>query len=342
MRPSQFRLEILLVKSGSRPIFTDAIYMKQFAVFKASVAVFLLLSAAPVARSQFLDSSVGLGAGLIRLFGATTAFSAQADVQVLDTNRQEVLRTPMNFALLDGKVRMEFEMTQMRGKAVQPAVVNAMKQISLNQVASVLRLDKRIIHVLFPGVRSYVDTELSAEETAAAEKNVQVQRTALGKETIDNHPCTKNRVQVKNAKGVLLMNATTWNATDMKDFPLQISVQAKDGITTMRFKQVKLTRPAAALFEPPAGFTKYGNPDMLLLAAAQKQMTGGSKANAPLATTPAKATPVSPAKPAVQKKAVTNVKPPAAASRVATPAARTNAATVRPSPAPKPQPATRK
>ncbi|MBC8097636.1 MAG: hypothetical protein H7Y43_17685, partial [Akkermansiaceae bacterium] len=220
--------------------------MKRFAALSATFSVFLFLLAAPSARAQFLDSSVGVSAGLVKLFGTVTGFSARTDVQVLDTNRQETLRTPMNFALLDGKVRMDFEMTQMRGKAVQPAVVNGMKQLNLDRVASIIRLDKRNTHILFAGVRGYVDMEISPAEAEAAEKNVQVQRTALGKETVDKHPCTKNKVIVRNAKGVTLLEAITWNAADLKDFPVQIAVQAREGTTILRFTEINQTRPAAA------------------------------------------------------------------------------------------------
>jgi hypothetical protein len=308
--------------------------MMPFVISRTCLWLGLLLLVVPSGRAQFLDSSVGLGAGLVKVFEPVRAFSARADVQVLDTNRQEVLRTPMNFALLDGKVRMDFDMTQMKGKSVQPSLVSSMKQINLNRVASVVRLDKRLIHVLFPGAQSYVDTELSAAETAAAEKNVQVQRTPLGKETIENHPCTKTRVVVKNAKGVLLLEATTWNASDLKEFPIQIAARAKDGTTIMRFSQMQMARPAAAQFEPPNGYTKYGNPDMLLLAAAQRTMLGSKSA-------PAKAT--APAKPVATQKPSTNaVKTSVAGRKPAVTPASTNAAPARPVSGTKPQPVLRR
>ncbi len=297
--------------------------MKRFAALSAILSLFLYLLTAPFARAQFLDSSVGVSGGLVKLFGTQSGFSARTDVQVLDTNRQETLRTPMNFALLDGKVRMDFEMTLMRGKAVQPAIVNGMKQIGLDRVASIIRLDKRITHVLFAGAASYVDMEISPADAEAAEKNVQVQRTALGKETLDKHPCTKNKMVVRNAKGMTLLEATTWNAEDLKDFPVQIAVQAKEGTTIMHFTQIQLARPAAAQFEVPASYTKYGSAETLMLAATQKQMTS-PKSNAPSKgnarptsrgmNTPAKS-PTASTKPAVR-----SLNPPV-------PAAKTNAVT---------------
>ncbi|HLP77319.1 MAG TPA: hypothetical protein VK327_10410 [Candidatus Paceibacterota bacterium] len=271
--------------------------MKRSEMLKAAVCIVAGLFLAMPVRAQFLDSSVGVSAGLVKLFGNFTGFSAQTDVQVLDSNRQETLRTPMNIALLDGKVRMEFEMSQMRGKSVQPAVVNGMKQMGMDRVASVIRIDKRITHIFFPKVQGCVDLDITPAEAEAAEKNVQVQRTPLGKEVVDKHPCTKNRVVVKSAKGASLMEATTWNAEDMKDFPVQIAVQAKEGTTILRFTKIQMTRPAAALFDVPAGFTKFTSAEALMLAATQRQLTGSKPAapakntvNAPVASTSTAAT----------------------------------------------------
>jgi hypothetical protein len=270
--------------------------MKPFAALRASILVTLLLFLGSSVRAQLFDSSVGIGAGLGKLFGNVTGFSARAVVQVLDTNRQEVLQSPMTFGLLDGKVRMEFDMSQMHGKSVQPALISALKKIGMERVTSIIRVDQRLIYVVFTGARSYVPMEMSKEEAEAAQKNVQVLRTPLGKETIDKHPCTKNKVLVKNSRGQTLLEATTWNASDLKDFPVLIGVQAKEGITFLRFSQIQMTRPPAAQFNPPAGYTQYTSTDMLMLAATQKQMTGASGSN--VSKSPSSTRPATPAKPA--------------------------------------------
>ena len=119
--------------------------MKPFAALRASILVTLLLFLGSSVRAQLFDSSVGIGAGLGKLFGNVTGFSARAVVQVLDTNRQEVLQSPMTFGLLDGKVRMEFDMSQMHGKSVQPALISALKKIGMERVTSIIRVDQRLI-----------------------------------------------------------------------------------------------------------------------------------------------------------------------------------------------------
>ncbi len=241
--------------------------MNRSAVSKLFAGIVSLLWAV-AAPGQFADSPVS--AGVVKLFGGVN-FVAKADVQVLDTNRQETLRTPLGFACLDGKMRVEIDMTRMTGKAVPPATVTAFKQIGLDRVVSIFRPDKKMIHLVFTGVRSYASMEMSPAEAEATQKNLKILKTVLGQETVDHHPCIRNKVLIKNSKGAVLLEATTWNATDLKDFPVQIAVPAKDSTTILRFSQIQIGRPPAAQFEPPAGFTKYHSPETLVLAARMTQ-----------------------------------------------------------------------
>jgi hypothetical protein len=246
--------------------------IKSFAVKLFSGIVFLLW-AGSTTFAQFSSDSPGVvSASLARLFGSTTAFTARADVQMLDTNRQESLRMPMGFAFLDRKMRLEIDVTQMKGRVVTPLAIAAYKKTGLDRMASVIRLDRKLIYLVFTNVHSYVQMELTTNDAAAAETNLQIRKTPLGNETIDGHPCAKNKVVVATGKGALLLEATTWNASDLKEFPVQIAMQSKDNTTVLHFTGIQFVRPAAAQFEPPAGYAKYLSPDVLLIGAAQRQV----------------------------------------------------------------------
>jgi hypothetical protein len=236
------------------------------------VTLLLLLASQATLRAQFSpDSPAGISAGLAKLFGNINGFTAKADIQVLDTNRQETMRTPMNFAFLDNRIRMEIDMTQVKGKSASPVVVAGLKQAGLDRIINIIRLDKKRVYLIFPVARSYVNASLSGTDAEAAKKNLQIRKTALGTEAIEGRPCTKNQVVVKNSKGALLLEATTWNAADLKEFPVQIALPTKDNTTIMRFREVQLVRPAPAQFELPSGYAKYPGMEALLLAVSQKQ-----------------------------------------------------------------------
>ena len=68
----------------------------------------------------------------------------------------------------------------------------------------------------------------------------------------------------------MLLQATTWNATDLKDFPIQIEMKESGNSTIMHFMNVKLVTPDPQLFEIPAGFKEEGTPAPKAAAPAPK------------------------------------------------------------------------
>ena len=44
----------------------------------------------------------------------------------------------------------------------------------------------------------------------------------------------------------MLLQATTWNATDLKDFPIQIEIKENGNTTIMHFMNVNLAKPDPA------------------------------------------------------------------------------------------------
>ena len=58
----------------------------------------------------------------------------------------------------------------------------------------------------------------------------------MGNETIAGHACVKNKAVVKNGQAPVF-EAVTWNAADLKDFPLQIEIRDKRSTVRMLFTQ---------------------------------------------------------------------------------------------------------
>jgi len=63
----------------------------------------------------------------------------------------------------------------------------------------------------------------------------------------------KNKVVIRNQQGPVL-EAVTWNASDLKDLPVRVETREKDTTVVMRFTKVQFTRPDALQFEVPAGY----------------------------------------------------------------------------------------
>ncbi len=230
------------------------------------------------------DSTSGISAALTKLFGDSTSFTTKADVQVLDKSDKEWLRTPMNITVLDGKVRAEIDMMQAKSRDLPPAVLDSFKKMGMEHLISILRPDRKLKYIIFTGAKSYAEVPLSPEDIEASGKDLTIEKTPGGRETIDGHSCTKNRSVVKNSKGAILLDAITWNAADLKDFPVQIQTK-EDGVTSiMRLQQIKFTKPDARQFELPGGYTKYESSSELAFEVSKKFLGGTTnRSNSPQA-----------------------------------------------------------
>ena len=191
----------------------------------------------------------GVPSAMIKLFGENAAFTAQAEVRVLNSNRVVWLQMPGVFAAADTKLRVDVDMNLIRSPSITPAMI---KQLGLDRITSVIRPDKKVTYNIYPSKKSFVALALSTEDAQVAAQKLE--KKPLGKETLDGHACVKNLSTVKSSKGSVLVQATTWNATDLKDFPIQIEIKEGGNTSVMHFQNINLTKPAATLFDVPAGF----------------------------------------------------------------------------------------
>ena len=243
----------------------------------SALAAILATGAVGIARAQMPSGGPpGWNAAMTKLFGDIKAFSAKAEMRALDKAGQPALQMPMNFALLDNKVRLDIDMTLLKGPKAPPDQVALLKQMAMDRVACIVFLDKKVMQLIFPSLAAYVETPLTEDEAAALNKDLKLHKTPLGKETIDGHPCVKNRVVMTYGKGQQT-EALTWNASDLKDFPVQMQMNDKETTLVMHYDDVRFSKPDAKQFDAPAGFTRHTDVQQLMIAIAQKQNQKGSQ-----------------------------------------------------------------
>jgi hypothetical protein len=233
--------------------------MKTFSPLKKVAAAISVLVAAGVcfAQPSGPGSPAGVDALVATLFGNVKAFSAKCDTRMLDGDQKETMSMTMDFALLDGKMRAEVDIAQMKNKDMPPGAAEMMKQSGMDRVISIVRPDKTNQIIVYPNLKSCLIMPLA-------------------KETIDGHACIKNKAIVTDAKGKT-HEFTLWNATDLKDFPVQIQ-NTEDGTTTvMLFKQIQVAKPDAAKFEVPSDYKQYDDMQSFM-RAMMSRMTGGAGA----------------------------------------------------------------
>jgi len=234
----------------------------------------VLAAAAGIVRAQMPAAGPpGWNAALTRLFGDIKAFTARAEMRAWDKAGRELASVPMGFALLDDKVRLEVDMTQMKSAQFSPGMGAQLKQMGMDRTVVVMAMQKKSMLLMYPGLQAYVDMPMPDEAAAAVDRNFKIEKTPLGKETVDGHACVKHRVILTDAKGQKA-EAMVWNASDLKDFPVQMQMNDKEATVVMRYKEIQLAKPETKQFDPPAGFTRHADMQQLMMVAMQKQMGG--------------------------------------------------------------------
>ncbi|MCG3150483.1 MAG: hypothetical protein PCFJNLEI_03969 [Verrucomicrobiae bacterium] len=204
---------------------------------------------------------------LAQLFGKNDAFTATAVMMVKNRRGKETQAGEMQYAFLAGKMRIEIDMTKVKGAGKGS---DQMAEMGLGKMVTLHRPDKDATYIIYPGMTAYCEAPKTVA-TKSTDASPKIERTELGKETIAGHPCVKSKVVITDAAGKVT-EMLVWTATDLKDFPLQSAVETSDGTVTTTFQDVKLAKPAAALFELPADYTKYANVQEMMMQSMQKMM----------------------------------------------------------------------
>jgi hypothetical protein len=158
----------------------------------------------------------------------------------------------------------------MKGGGIPAEAVAQLKAMNMDKMVVISRPDKKVMYMIYPGLKSYVETALPDVAT----NEFKLETSELGKETVDGHACAKQKAVVTDSEGKK-HEATVWKAADLKGVPVKIVQTEPNATITMTFKNVSTSKPAASLFEVPAEGTKYENPMALMQAAMQKQAGGG-------------------------------------------------------------------
>ena len=217
----------------------------------------------------------GMNASLMKLFGDHKEFSARTLVSMLRGNETN-LTLQADFHMLDKAFRMDVDLGSMAGAQMSEQAASQMKQMGMDKMQTIARQDKKLMYLIYPGLKAYAEMPIPESELEAAEKDSKIEKKEEGKETIDGHPCVKSRATITDASGKVT-EAVVWAASDMKDFPLQIETDVQGNTVRMTYRDVKFGKPDAKLFEPPTGYTRHESIQSLMQVAMQRMMGAGNK-----------------------------------------------------------------
>jgi hypothetical protein len=222
------------------------------------------------------QTAAGIDPMMAKLFGSVSGFSAKAEMTMVTPRGQTVTMTSA-YEMLAGKLRMEIDMASMMGAQASPDAVERMKSMGMDRMVNLMLPEQKQFYFMYPNLKSYAAMTIPQAAPATAEKKApeaQVTYTEVGKETLDGHPCVKNKMTIDAGDGKK-REGFVWTATDLKNFPIQVQFDDATGKMTLHFKDVDLKNPDASHFEIPADFTKYNSIQEMMQASMMKMMGGG-------------------------------------------------------------------
>ncbi len=231
-------------------------------------------TSASFGQGMFGARSKDPGQQLAKFFGKNTAFTATAHVTMADSAGKQLHGMEFQYAMLDGKVRTEMDMTKVQGVKVPPEAMGQMKQMGVDRMVHIFLPDKKVAYMLYPSMKAYCEMNSSQLTGEKESKTPKIEETELGKETIDGHPCVKSKIVVTEEDGHNF-EALVWKATDLKDFPIQTQMTNEDQTTTTKFTDINRSKPSASLFEPPSDFKRYASIQELMMSSMQQMMPPG-------------------------------------------------------------------
>jgi len=210
----------------------------------------------------------GMSAAMIRVFGNDRPFTAKSDIK-MESGGEETLSMTMDIAFSDGVFRGELDLNNVKGAQFPPQAMAQIKMLGMDKMVNVVRHEKKTMTLIYPTLKAYVVMPLPAGE--AADKEPKIEKTELGKETVDGQACVKNKLIITGDQGTK-HEVTVWNAVDLKEFPVQMKFNESGSEITMKFKEIKQGKPSPTLFEPGTDFQKYENIQKLMM---EKMMAPG-------------------------------------------------------------------
>lgn len=227
-----------------------------------------------LAQSGAPGQTSGMDFALLKLFGGHAAFTAKADIEVSGGAGPGDMSMTANLAVLDGKMRTEVDMTQLKSKEMPPQAMEQMKQMGMDRVVNITLAADRKMLIIFPNMKSYITMPIPDKSAKILSDKGELEKTELGKETVDGHPCVKNKILILGEDGAKHA-FTVWNATDLKDFPVRFESRENGGTVRGAYRDIQFVKPAAKLFEAPAGFKAYAGMQEMMMSVMQQMMPQG-------------------------------------------------------------------
>lgn len=208
-------------------------------------------------------------AAMTHAFAAGDAFTAKAELRLLDAVRKELVAAPIVYAFRDGKVRIELDLALAKSAKSNPRDLGEMRMLGLAKTVTLMDPVRKSLTLVYPDLRGFLAGPLPKDEAAAIAGAFQTELLPLGSEKIGGTDCDKSKLILKRG-GTNTIELIIWRAPNQR-VPAQIEAKEGPNFSQLRFIEVSASAPAAAFFEPAPGFTRHTNAASLLKIAESRR-----------------------------------------------------------------------
>ena len=172
---------------------------------------------------------IALTVGIFTFFLITMAQAADFSADMINKTKAGVIK---------GKIFMSKDKTRMETQ----------------ESISITRMDKKIVWILMPKDKMYMEQAFDPAKAAATSEKVngEIERKLIGQEVIDGRKTDKYQVTyTQNRKKETMLQ---WIASGIT---MPVKMAAVDNSWTMEYKNIKTGKQPDSLFEVPAGYEKF-------------------------------------------------------------------------------------
>ncbi|MFA5339773.1 MAG: hypothetical protein WC317_06490 [Candidatus Omnitrophota bacterium] len=140
-------------------------------------------------------------------------------------------------------------------------VSGEMSRMEAPESISISRVDKKVVWILIPGQKVYMEQAFDAKKLMAAPDKVEgeLERTPLGKDTVDGKTADKYKVtyEIEGIKNEMFQWVESGSNLPLKSAAL-------DGSWSVEYRNIKTGPQPDSLFEVPSDYKKFSMemPDM--------------------------------------------------------------------------------
>jgi hypothetical protein len=200
---------------------------------------------------------------LLNLMGTNAAFTATAQVSGEGPKDPDNFYMDVTYCMLGEQLRTVTDLAKLRSRNACDIAQGRLQEMGMDETIMIVLPSLKASFVVYPRARASIEMPRTWREDL--KKIVEIQKKRIGEATVNGHPCVAYELHVTNAVGDE-NDVMIWEATDLKNFPIQMRFDMSPLVFKINFLTVNLEPPDLDLFHPPLDYYRYGSLPELIRA----------------------------------------------------------------------------